>query len=197
MRVRHNFGPENGPQNTVTTDLIPRKAQTQAGGPPSDLVGGLRWWARCHNWYELDYVRNRLKLEWAFAEPIRQTANQFMADRRGTLARQVKDDFTDLLDMAQEFDDICRLGCSCEDEYKVCQDIRGRLGKMLGELAELIESGNQAEAIVNDSGGASENTPKKASKTEWVTYKEAAGLLGVRKSTVSFSSYKGHFAAGS
>jgi hypothetical protein len=199
MQVRHKSSPENGLQNTVTTDFSPRKARIQgseSSNQPSDLAGELRWWARHHNWYELDYIRNRLKLERAFAEPIRQTANLFMADRRGVLARQVKEDFTALLDLTEEFDRICRLGCNYEDEYKVCQDIRGRLEKMLSDLADLVEIKTTADtdaaennpAVVNDSGGASENThkpPKEDSKTEWVTYKVAAGLLGVRKSTVS------------
>ena len=182
MQARHNFGPENGPHHTEITDLTPRTArnpQIQGGDPPSDLAGGLRWWSRYHNWYELGYIRNRLKLERAFAAPIRQTANQFMADRRGTLARQVKEDFADLLDLTEEFDRICRLGCSYENEYKVCQDIRGRLEKMLSDLADLVKSGDQPRKPQTKT-----KPPKEASKTEWITYQKAAELLLVDRSTI-------------
>ena len=170
MQVRHNFGPENGPQHTAisnqlsaNTHFLPPAANdyvaasentriqgSGSSGPPSDLVGVLRWWARHHNWYELDCIRNQLKLEWAFAEPIRQTANQFMADRRGTLARQVRTDFTALLDLTEEFDSICRAGCANNAEYQECQHTKAQLQKMLKDLADLIESGQRANRKIVD-----------------------------------------------
>ena len=82
MRAEHNSGPENGPQKSVTTDLIPRNSQTEPDGHACPInrnsnarcraweVGGLipalRCFAEHHNWHEPGPLTNRLKLRALF-----------------------------------------------------------------------------------------------------------------------------------
>ena len=64
MQARHNFGPENGPQNTVissqkslTTTFSPsktRNSRTEGSNLSSDLVEGLRCRAGRHGNLSID-----------------------------------------------------------------------------------------------------------------------------------------------
>jgi excisionase family DNA binding protein len=192
MRARHNFGPENGPQHTAAnnqtsenTDFSLRTAHIQGpefndlpvySGP--DLVGFLRWWADHYDWDKPDFRTTRLRLELAFEDSVTGAFYQFIADGQGALASLIKDEFSDLMEMTQSLDLMYAERIDTRHEMMKLEEMKSQVAELLYGLATMLENGYRAQA-------KSQQPESNGSEIEWVTYKEAAGLLGVRKSTVS------------
>ena len=166
----------------------------------------LRYWAKHHNWTELDIIKNGLKLQRAFGKPVGAAVAEFIATGRVTLALRIKADFASLLDLTREYDTLCRRGCGNEDEYDVCQHIRSRLEKMMHDLATLIEGSESPQpsrkivAIPSVQSKPLRATPSPLCGTgpsqgesglvafagdgHWITMSEAADLVAKHPATI-------------
>ena len=198
MQVRHNFGPENGPQHTAistqksgTTDFLPAAANGYAGtsentrvqepeasGPPADLVGGLRWWARHHNWDELNRYSNEIRFNRAFAKGVRTAVDELMAAGLVLLAMQIKGEFLRLQKAVGELDDSCFWRIDTEDKCLRFQEKKAQVSESLCDLAAMLESGQKT--AVRDQTSEISGTDE-----GWITVSEAARLLKKSRGTIS------------
>ena len=159
-------------------------------GNNNDLPAALRWFAKHHNWHELSFKTNRLKLELAFEDSVTEAVYQFIADGQGALASLIKDEFGDLMEMVKPLDLMYAERIDTRHEMMKLWEMKSQVAKSLCGLAAMLENGyrTQAKNQQPESNGTGEG-----SKTEWMTYKEAAGLLGIGKSALSKWAKKGRF----
>ena len=203
-----NSQPEpDGHACPITRNSRARCLAWKAGGLPA----ALRCFALHHNWHEPGPIANPLKLRLAFKKPIRAAVNELLADRRDGLAAKIETTFFNLQEKIQSLDRMCVKRCSEEDELLTLEHTKAHLAESLGDLADLIDS-SQVSAVSGQKAGRKivdipqeeplratpsplRGTPPLHGESEsWVTYGEAATLLGVSKSTVSKWAKKGHFA---
>jgi len=188
MQFRHNFGPENGPQNTVNTDFSLRTAHIQ--GPDfsdrpvysgADLVGFLRWWAAHYDWDKPDIRTTRLRVELTFEESVTGAFYQFIGDGQNALASLMKDEFAVLMEMTRSLDLMYAERIDTLSDMRKLEEIKSQVGEVIYGLATMLENGyrTEAEGQEPEPSGSDET-----SKTEWITYQEAAELLLVDKSTI-------------
>ena len=202
MRVRHISSPENGLQHTETTDFSPQtalpdpevhtcplnrncrsrcrawKGSHRPGESKNELPAALRWFAKHHNWHEPGYLSNRLKLRLVFREPVLAVTHQLLARERDGLAERIRKDFKCLQKMIQPLDDTGIRQIDDENTLGAMEHTKATVAGRMNELADLIESGQKSARKIVDIAPTADNE-------QWVTYKEAAGLLGIKKSTVS------------
>ena len=164
----------------------------QAGGLPETL----RWFRRNHKWHESGPLGNQVKLRLVFKKPIRSAVNKLLADRLDGLTAKIEGVFSKLQKKAEALDNLCVNRINDEDELVMLEHTMAYLDEGLGDLADLIEIGclTGTGDQTGKSGDACCRSQKQSSREimsipandeQWVTYKVAAGLLGVRKSTVS------------
>ncbi len=187
MQVRHNFGPENGPQHTANSnqqsDLRPQISDigsqgSESNDPPSDLVGGLRGWAENHDWDELNRYSNEIRLTRVFSKGIRAAVDELMAAGLVLLAMQIKNEFLRLQKAVGELDDSCFWRIDTEDKCLRFQEKKGQVAESLCDLAAMLESG-QKTADIDQTSEIS--VPDEG----WITVTAAAGLLKKSLGTIS------------
>jgi excisionase family DNA binding protein len=120
-----------------------------------------------------------VKLRLVFKKPIRSAVNTMLIDRLDGLTAKIEGVFSKLQKKAEALDDLCVNRINDEDKLVMLEHTMAYLDEGLVELAELIESGDQPRKTQN-----AQKPHKKDSKTEWITYQEAAELLLVDKSTI-------------
>jgi excisionase family DNA binding protein len=156
------------------------KGSHRPGGSKTELPAALRWFAKHHNWHEPAYLGNQLKLRLVFREPVLAATHQLLAKGRDGLAERVWEDFKRLRKMIKPLDNTGIRQIIDEDELETLEHTKATAARRMNELADLIEIGDQPRKTQN-----AQKPPKEDSKTEWITYQEAAKLLFVDKSTVS------------
>ena len=156
------------------------KGSHRPGGSKNELPAALRWFAKHHNWHEPAYLGNQLKLRLVFREPVLAATHQLLAKGRDGLAERVWEDFKRLRKMIKPLDNTGIRQIIDEDELETLEHTKATAARRMNELADLIESGDRARKPQKP-----QKLPKEDSKTEWVTFAKAAGLLGVSKGTVS------------
>jgi hypothetical protein len=187
MQFRHNSRPETGPQHIAVSyqqsDLRPQisdigSQEPESSDPPSDLVGGLRWWSRHHNWDELNRYSNEIRLTRVFAKGIRMAVDALMAAGLVLLAMQIKNEFLRLQKAVGELDDSCFWRIDTEDKCLRFQEKKAQVAESLCDLAAMLESGvqNRECRIKNE---------EKTAEEEWMTVTEAGKLLGKNRGTIS------------
>ena len=176
----------------------------EAGG----LTPAMRCFAQHHHWHDPGIYTNKRLLRRVFAKPIANAVAELALNGKTATGQQIQTDFALLQKITRSLDRMCIKRIDEDDEEVVFEHIKGQLKKMLTDLAAMLDGGQKSArkivdiapaeakppAAVNGSGGTSENTqetPVKDSKTEWITYKKAAGLLGIKKSAVSKWTQKG------
>ena len=155
------------------------KGSHRPGGSKNELPAALRWFAKHHNWHEPAYLGNQLKLRLVFREPVLAATHQLLAKGRDGLAERVLEDFKGLRKMIKPLDNTGIRQIIDEDELETLEHTKATAAMRMNELADLIESGYQPRKNHN-----AQKPHKKDSKTEWMTYQEAAKLLFVDKSTI-------------
>jgi excisionase family DNA binding protein len=157
----------------------------------NELNEALRCFARHHNWHDPGHITNKLKLRLAFAKPIRITVNEFLADRRDGLAEQIRGDFARLQEAIHTIDRMCGKRCDEEDELGRLEHTKAQLERSILELADLIEIGLKNEDRRIKNAETTQQAPENGD--QWLTNREAAKILGVRRGTVSKWAKKGRF----
>jgi hypothetical protein len=164
-------------------------AAFKAGGLPE----ALRCFARHHDWHEPGPITNRLKVWLAFKKPVHAAANKLLFDRRDGLSEQIRAEFKRILEMCRPLDDLCGRRIDEVDELGALEHTKATLAERMSDLAELIE-GSQ---VPHRHGGLNPQKRDAVSDLEksdsYITFSEAAAILGVTRGTVSKWSKKGRF----
>jgi len=215
MRARHNFGPENGPQNTAISNQksVNTDSQTELDGHACAINGNCRakclaWNAggltpalRCfvqhHNWHDPGIYTNKRILRRVFAKPITKAVAELVLDGKTAISAQIQTDFARLQETTRSLDQMCIKRIDEDDEEVVFEHIKEQLNKIILELAAMLESGQKSgrkiadlppdEAkipMTDDQGGRCAKDRSKMPEP-YITFAEAASLLGVSKGTVS------------
>lgn len=160
----------------------------------------LRQWARNHDWHRLDIITNRLQLYRAFGRLICAAVGGLVTEGRSKLAMQVKTDFAVLLDLVEDYDQLCARRCVDEDDLVVCEHIQERIHKAIDDLAAMLDHREEYAADCCEPMKPNVNvSPKRPVAKEavvneqWITFAQAAELLAVGKGTVSKWTKQGRF----
>ena len=144
----------------------------------------LREWAATHNWHEPDIITNRLKLRRAFAKPIAAAAAEFTAVGKSDLAAQIKADFALLQDSIRTLDRLCVKRIDEDDELVMLEHTKARLRRMIRNLADLLDSGQETDVKNQQSGRKIIGLPPAGGDGQWITMTEAADLVAKHPATI-------------
>ena len=153
----------------------------------SNLPAALWWFKRNHKWYERGRMTNLGKLRVVFRKPVRSAVNKMLADRLDGLTAKIETVFSKLQDNAEALDGLRING---EDELVTLEHTMAYLDEGLGELADLIESGQKCLASTGNQPPKARSSRKivdipPADDGQWITVTAAAKLLNKSPGTIS------------
>jgi excisionase family DNA binding protein len=174
--------------------------QVDATSCGNDNMGDrIRQWAAENDWYKVDITTNQLRLEQAFGLTIETVTTDMDRRNQSKMRRQVFDCFDHLMAKCRQIDMVCRTGCRSEAEMLELEFLRGKAVGAAAELSEVVRIiGNLELKIENveknnlDSrlppspkgfGGTGRGNDK--TEDEWITFAQAAEILGVSKPTLT------------
>jgi hypothetical protein len=179
MQVRHNFGPETGPQNTAISSQksVNTDSQTELDGhacaingnnrgrcrawegsqrpgetnnATNGLTPALRCFAQHHNWHDPGIYTNKRILRRVFAKPIAKAVAELALDRKTAIAAQIQTDFARLQETTRSLDQMCIKRIDEDDEEVVFEHIKEQLNKIILALAAMLESGQKSSRKIVD-----------------------------------------------
>lgn len=165
------------------------------------LYRQIRNWAQNNNWYKAHIVSHKLWLSRNFSKDIRKKVVLLETGGSAALAARIERDFAELLKKAGQFDRLCKKGCESEEEFAEFEHIKKQLKSAafgLAQVLQISESAGKGKDIQwtnipiveykEKIHGPASPMPQKTTaegRDEFITFKEAALLLGVSKGTVS------------
>ncbi len=168
----------------------------QTGEKMKSLAKQLREWIKNNDFYGSGVLTNELKLDQSFGQHIRKITLQLDYHGQNIIAAQIQKSLNCLLDKCRKIDDVCRAGCRDQEQLLELDFIRSRAVGLANELAELLEMAETNVISTLPTEDRTEATTKQTQertppKDKWITCAQAAGFLGVSRSTVSRWAKKG------
>lgn len=176
---------------------IKKKAENrQHGTEGTTLSRQIRDWAKGNDWYRTDIQTNQLRLEQTFGHAIETIAKDLDYQNQPRLRRQLFDCYDMLTAKCRQIDMVCRKGCCNEGEVLELEFLRGKAVAAAVELAEVLDLLKRTQEPRNlrtqeklDSGSQAGMTVPE----EWITFSQAADIIGVTKGTISKWAAEGKF----
>jgi len=143
----------------------------------------MRQWTQDNQWYKLEVISNRLKLTRKFGNQIRSLTLSLESEGRSTAAAEVHSDFKRLSQAVGVFDKLCRKGAQTEQELEQIEAAMRHVRNVAAEFTDLLE------VLEGDDCDSGERLT-----ASYVTFAEAADIIGVCKATISNWSNQGRLA---
>lgn len=144
------------------------------------LADNILRWAQKNNWYLIDAETNQLRFERKFERIFRDIKTELEYQGKLQLKGQVDSSCGKVITRCRHIDIACRSGCKNESEMYELQFLRAKAMAAVYELAEVIKVLQNVSSDTSPELGTHNNTFQ-----QWLTFAEAAAVLGVAKSTVS------------
>lgn len=154
-----------------------------------DLSEHIRTWVKNNPWYKVDTVTNQLRLEQSFGPHIEMITSSLERQNQYKLRRQVFDCYDQLMAKCRQIDLVCRNGCRSTTEMLELEFLRSKAFAAATELVEVLELVRPHIEMIPK--GQDDNKPQDNSGDCYITFAQAAEILCVGKSTVSYWADKG------
>jgi hypothetical protein len=155
-------------------------------------------WASGNDWYHTDIQTNQLRLEQTFGQVIESITKDLDYQNQPKLRRQIFDCYDMLMAKCRQIDMVCRVGCRSEEEMLELHFLKSKAIGAAAELADVLTLLQQNTGTTDfaDTYGINctdNKCIKKKDNDEWMTFSEAAEVVGVTKGTISKWASEGKF----
>lgn len=146
-------------------------------------------WAKGNDWYHTDFQTNQLRLEQRFGQAIEQIARDLDYQNQHRMSRVIYDLYDLLSSKCRKIDLVCRAGCQTEGEMYDLHILRIKTIATATELAEVLNLLQITQEPMNthstDSTSSLQAGSGQANNDDWITFAQAAEVIGVTKGTIS------------
>lgn len=164
-------------------------------------------WARGNDWYRVDIQTNQLRLQQAFGQAVEAITKELDYQNQPKVRRQVFDCYDMLMAKSRQIDMVCRTGCRSGDEILELEFLRTKAIAAAVELAEVLsllqkKSGTTDFTDYTERHKTTLDSPIRGNDTltgsvqtgeDWITFTQAAEIIGVSKGTISKWAAEGRF----
>jgi len=137
----------------------------------------LREWASSYDFYYNSIISCGLEIDRNFYPAIEKIALELDYHGKNRMSTRLDREYKSLQQKCKVFEKLKKQGCDNEDDLAVLDYSRTRIVCAANEIAGFLD-------LLSCQCFAEQNAPVKP-KDEWITFADAANLLGVCKGTVS------------
>ncbi len=137
-------------------------------------------WAKTNDWYSQTVETNQLRFEQMFEPIFTQIKSELDYQGKVQIKGQLESSCGKAFSRCRHVDTVCRAGCRDQSDLFDLEFSRAKAVAAMVELAEVVKVIGKL-SVQNKLDDCSSINPS----DEWITFKEAAVILGVSKPAVS------------